>query len=346
MDIRAAVLIEPGRVELRSVARPQIGPDDVLVAPRAVGICGSDLHLYRHGRIGTSVVEAPLVIGHESAGEVVEVGQRVERPRVGDRVVIEPGIACGECRWCHAGDYNLCARVRFLGIPPSDGTMAEVVAAPARFVHGLPDALSWADGAMIEPFAIGLQAVKSAGIEPGASVVVLGAGPIGLMVLQAARIRGATTLIAVDVAERPLAMARQLGATATLDGRSGQALAERVRELTGGDGADHAIEAVGAAATVQVALDLVRRGGTVTLVGIAEQPGIPLDTIKIVRTGLTVRSSFRYAHVHRAALELAAAGRVDLRTFVTHTFPFDHVASAFREVAARKSEVVKAVVEL
>src|SRR5439155_26534797 len=138
------------------------------------------------------------------------------------------------------------------------------------FVHRMPGALSWADGALIAPCAIGLQAVKSAGVEPGASVAGLGAGPIGLMILQAARIRGATTLIAVDVAERPLAMARQLGATAALDGRPGQDLAERVRELTGGDGADHAIEAVGAATTVQAALELVRRGGTVTLVGIAE----------------------------------------------------------------------------
>src|SRR5262245_55389003 len=345
MDIRAAVLLEPGRVELRRLARPTAGPDDVLVAPRAVGICGSDLHLYRHGRIGTSVVEAPLVVGHESAGEVVAVGAAVEHLRVGDRVVIEPGIACGQCRWCHRGQYNLCGRVRFLGIPPSDGTMSEVVAAPARFVHPLPEALSWADGAMIEPFAIGLQAVRSAGVEAGESVVVLGAGPIGLMILQAARIRGATTLIAVDVAARPLAMAARLGATATLDGRADD-LAERVRALTGGDGADHAIEAVGAPATVQAAFDLVRRGGTVTLVGIAEQPGIPLDTIKIVRTGLTVRSSFRYAHVHPAALRLAAEGRVDLRTFVTHTFPFDDVAAAFHQVATRKSDVVKAVVEL
>jgi L-iditol 2-dehydrogenase len=345
MDVRAAVLVGPGQVELRSIAGPEVGPDDVLVAPRAVGICGSDLHLYRHGRIGTSVVDGPLVLGHESAGEVVALGPRVEGLRIGDRVVIEPGIACGACRWCHEGEYNLCSRVRFLGIPPSHGTMAEAVVAPARFVHRMPDALSWADGAMIEPFAIGLQAVKSAGVGTGASVVVLGAGPIGLMILQAARIRGATTLIAVDVADRPLAMARALGATAALDARAGD-VAERVRELTGGDGADHAIEAVGAAATVETALTVVRRGGTVTLVGIAEQPGIPLDTIRIVRTGLTIRSSFRYAHVHPTALQLAAAGRVDLRTFVTHTFAFENVAAAFHEVATRKSEVVKAVVEL
>lgn len=152
-----------------------------------------------------------MVIGHESAGEIAAVGERVSGFSVGDRVVIEPGIACGTCFWCHRGQYNLCGRVRFMGIPPSDGTMAEMVAAPARFVHRLPPGLSWADGAMIEPFAIGLQAVESAGIQPGQSVVVLGAGPIGLMVLQAARIRGAGTVVAVDVSPRALEMAVRLG---------------------------------------------------------------------------------------------------------------------------------------
>jgi L-iditol 2-dehydrogenase len=343
--VRAAVLIEPGKVELRDVPRPECGPNDVVVAPRAVGICGSDMHLYRHGRIGTSVVERPLVLGHEPAGEVVEVGAEVEGLRVGDRVIVEPGISCGTCYWCHHGDYNLCPHVRFLGIPPSDGAMSELVGVPARYAHKMPESMSWADGAMIEPFAVGLEAVKRAGVRTGDSVVVLGAGPIGLMILQAARIAGATTLISVDVAERPLAMASQLGATAVLDGRTGE-LAERVRELTGGRGADHAIEAVGAPATVQSALDVVRRGGTVTLVGIAAAPGIPLDTIKIVRTGLTVRSSFRYAHVHPGAISLAAEGRVDLKTLVTKSYAFADVGEAFREVDARKSEIVKGVVEL
>ena len=343
--MRAAVLVKTGRVELREMPPPTVGPDDVLVAPRAVGICGSDMHLYRHGRIGTSVVERPLILGHEPAGEVVSVGERVESLKPGDRVIVEPGISCGMCFWCHRGAYQLCPSVRFLGIPPSDGAMAELIAVPSRFVHRMPPSLSWADGAMIEPFAVGLEAVKRAGVATGDSVVVLGAGPIGLMVLQAARIAGATTLIAIDVAERPLAMAGQLGATAVLDGRSTD-LTARVRELTAGHGADHAIEAVGASATVRLSLDLVRRGGSVTLVGIAAEPGIPLDTIKIVRTGLTVHSSFRYAHVHAGAIALAAAGRVDLRTFVTRTYKFDDVGEAFREVDAKKTEIVKAIVEL
>ena len=344
-SIRAAVLTGPQTVELRLVPAPHCGPDDVVVAPRAIGICGSDLHLFRHGRIGQSIVLGPLVLGHESSGAVIEIGANVKQFRIGDRVVIEPGIACGNCYWCHRGDYQLCPRVRFLGIPPSDGTMAESVVAPARFVHALPDNLSWNDGAMIEPFAVALQAVSSAGVGHGDSVVIMGAGPIGLMILQAARIRGATNLISVDIAERPLAMATSLGATTTIDAREGS-LEDRVRSLTHGIGADHAIEAVGAKPTTQAAFDVVRRGGTVTLVGIAEAPGIPIDTIKIVRTGLTVRSCFRYAHQHPSALALAAAGRVDLRTFVTHRYAFDNVSDAFRDIGERKGDVIKAIVEI
>jgi len=343
--MRAAVLVGPRKMELRDLPEPSLGPDDVLVGPRAIGICGSDMHLYRHGRIGTSVVERPLVLGHEPAGEVVAVGERVGGLAPGDRVIVEPGIACGACFWCHRGDYNLCPRVRFLGIPPSDGALAERVAVPARFVHRMPAGMSWEDGAMIEPFAIGLQAVKSAGVATGDAVVILGAGPIGLMILQAARIAGATALVSVDVAERPLAMARQMGATAALDGRAAD-LAEQVRGLTSGRGADHVIEAVGAKQTVQTSLELARRGGVVTFVGIAAEPGIPLDTIRIVRTGLTIRSSFRYAHVHPAAIQLAAEGRVDLQTLVTRRYKLDDVVDAFAEVEAKKAEIVKAIVEL
>lgn len=343
--MRAAVLVKPGLVEVRDVPAPEPGPHDVLVAPRAVGICGSDLHLYRHGRIGTSTVERPMVLGHEPAGEVVAVGAAVEGLRPGDRVIVEPGISCGTCFWCHRGEYNLCPQVRFLGIPPSDGAMAERVAVPARFAHRLPDGMSWSEGAMVEPLAVGLQATRSAGVGPGESVVVLGAGPIGLMILQAARVHGASTVIAVDVEPGPLEMARRLGAHATLNARDPD-LGEQVRALTGGRGADHAIEAVGVAASVQAGLELIRRGGTLTLVGIAPSAGVPLDTIKIVRTGITVRSSFRYAHVHPAAIALAADGRVDLRALVTHRYPLAEVARAFDDVANRRDGVVKAVVEL
>src|SRR5262249_47398919 len=211
----------------------------------------------------------------------------------GDRVIVEPGLACGQCRYCWEGRYNLCPRVRFLGIPPTDGLMAGRVCVPARWVHRLPDALSDAEGAMIEPFAVGLQAVAEAGIQPGQSVAILGAGPIGLMVLQAARVRGASVLVSIDLALRALDAAIALGASAVVNPREVDPV-QAVRELTGGEGADVVVEAVGAAATIRQTPDLVRRGGIVTLLGLAADPAIPLNTHLIVRRGGHLPSRFPY----------------------------------------------------
>lgn len=343
--VDAVVLRQPGEVavEARDVGAP--GPGEVVVAPSVVGICGSDLHLYREGRIGDSVLQAPLILGHEAAGTVVAVGEGVDRFRPGDRVVVEPGVSCGQCRHCWSGRYNLCANVRFLGIPPTDGLMASQVRVPARWVFPLPKNLSDAEGAMIEPFAVGLQAVEEAGVRPGQSVVILGAGPIGLMILQAARIRGASPIVSIDLAPLALATARALGADLTINPRETDAVAA-VRAVTDGEGADVVIEAVGAAATIRQSLDLVRRGGIVTLVGIAADPAIPLNTNAIVRRGVQVRSSFRYAHQYPTALALAASGKVDLKTPITHRFPFGGASDAFRFVDQHKNDVIKGVVEL
>ncbi len=344
-DVSALVLREPLQLalETRSCAEP--GPDEVLIAPRVVGICGSDLHLYREGKIGDSVVRAPLVLGHEAAGRVVAIGRDVTRFAVGDRVIVEPGLACGACRLCRLGRYNLCTNVRFLGIPPTDGLLAGLARVPERWVYHLPDALSDAEGAMIEPFAVGLQAAQEAGIQPGQSVAILGAGPIGLMVLQAVRVRGAGVVISIDLAERALAAATQLGASAAINPRQQDPVAA-VRELTGGEGADVVIEAVGATPTIRQTLDLVARGGIVTLVGISSELAVPLNVNAIVRRGVHVRSTFRYAHQHAVALALAAAGRVDLLSPITHRFPLADAVDAFRYVDQNKNEVVKGVIEL
>ncbi|HVC33349.1 MAG TPA: NAD(P)-dependent alcohol dehydrogenase [Chloroflexota bacterium] len=345
MKVDAVVLQSIGQlaIERRECAEP--GPDEVLVAPRVVGICGSDMHLYKEGRIGDSILERPLVLGHEAAGRVVAVGSNVEGLAAGDRVIVEPGLACGQCRWCRVGRYNLCPHVRFLGIPHTDGLLAGMVRVPARWVYRLPDSIGDAEGAMIEPFAVGLQAVHEADVQPGQTVVILGAGPIGLMILQAARVRGAGTIVSIDLAERPLDMARRLGATVALDPRQSDVLAT-VRDLTDGDGADVVIEAVGATPTIRQAFDLVRRGGTITLVGIAAEPTIPLGTNRIVRSGLQVRSSFRYAHQHPVAIALAAAGRVDLRSLITHRFELGRAPEAFRYVEQHKADVIKGVIDL
>ncbi len=344
-SVDALVLHEPGRVavEKRTILEP--GPDDVIVAPRVVGICGSDLHLYREGRIGDSVVQAPLVLGHEAAGVVVELGSDVLDLKRGDRVIVEPGLACGRCKLCRLGRYNLCANVRFLGIPPTDGMMAGRVRVPRAWIHRLPDSLSDAEGAMIEPLAVGLQAVEEAGIVPGQTVAVLGAGPIGLMVLQAALVRGAAAVVSIDLTDTALEMAKRLGATDVVNPRHSDPVSI-VRDVSGGDGADVVIEAVGAAATIGQTLDLVRRGGVVTLVGISSEPSVPLNVNHIVRRGIQVRSSFRYAHQHPTAISLVAQHRVDLLSPITHRFSFDGAVAGFGFVDKNKNEVIKSVVEI
>jgi len=342
--VDAAVLRGVGSLELEIRECVDPGRGEVVVAPRVVGICGSDLHLFREGRIGDSVLERPLVLGHEAAGRVVAVGADVADLREGDRVIVEPGLACGNCCLCRVGRYNLCPNVRFLGIPPTDGLMAGMVRVPARWVYRLPDSMTDAEGAMIEPFAVGLQAVEEADVQPGQTVAILGAGPIGLMILQAARVRGAGTIVSIDLAERPLEMAKRLGATLTINPRNSDPLAV-IRDLTDGMGADVVVEAVGAGPTIRQSFDLVRRGGTVTLVGIASDPTIPINTNRIVRSGLRVHSSFRYAHQHPVAIALAASKRVDLLAPITHHFRFGEAPEAFRFVDQNKNDVIKGVVE-
>lgn len=341
--VDAVVLQRAGLVKLESRHCGDPGPDEVIIAPRVVGICGSDLHLYQDGRIGDSIVEKPLVLGHEGAGRVIAVGAEVTNLSVGDRVIVEPGIACGRCRLCRLGRYNLCSNVRFLGIPPSDGLMAGQVGVPAQWVHRLPDGLSDAEGAMIEPFTVGLQAATEAGIQPGQTVAILGAGPIGLMVLQAAKVRGAGLIVSIDLSDRALEVAKRLGASAVVNPRREDPRAV-LQDLTG-DGADVVIEAVGAVPTIRQTIDLVRRGGVVTLVGVSSEPAVPLNVTSIVRRGIQVRSSFRYAHQHPVALALAAQGRVDLRAPITHRFALAEVAEAFAFIEQNKADVIKGIIE-
>ncbi|HEX5415427.1 MAG TPA: NAD(P)-dependent alcohol dehydrogenase [Chloroflexota bacterium] len=343
-SVEAVVLRKVRDVALEERSCSDPGPDEVVVAPSVVGICGSDLHLYQDGHIGDSVVEAPLVLGHEAAGRIVAVGERVSTLNVGDRVIVEPGLACGQCRLCRRGRYNLCPNVRFLGIPPSDGLMATRATVPARWTYRLPDHLSDAEGAMIEPFAVGLQAAHEANVQPGDVVAILGAGPIGLMVLQAAKVRGAGAIVSIDLSDRALEAAKQLGATAVVNPRRDDPK-QVLQDLTG-EGADIVVEAVGASATIRQTLDLARRGGIVTLVGISSEPTVPLNVNHIVRRGIHVRSSFRYANQHPVALALVASGKVDLRAPITHRFPLARVADAFAYIEQNKNEVVKGIVEL
>src|SRR5215208_5176364 len=211
--MKVAVLHAPGQIRIEQRDRPHPGPREVLVQVTAVGVCGSDVHYYEHGRIGPFVVDAPLILGHESAGRVVELGEGATKHAVGNRVALEPGVPCGRCRECRAGRYNLCADVVFFATPPIDGAFAEFVAIHEDFAFGLPDSLSDQEGALMEPLSVGVWACRKAEVSAGDRVLVTGAGPIGLLALQTACAFGATDITVTDVNPHRLDLASRTGAT-------------------------------------------------------------------------------------------------------------------------------------
>jgi L-iditol 2-dehydrogenase len=316
---RAAVLHAPRDVRIEDRPTPAPGPLDVVVEVAAVGVCGSDVHWYEDGRIGTRVVRAPLVLGHESAGRIVAVGDRVTRHAVGDRVTLEPGLPCGRCRECRNGRYNLCRAVAFFGSPPTDGAFTRYVAQHEDFAHALPDALSDEAGALMEPLSVALWACEKAGVAAADRVLITGAGPIGLLSVQAARARGATEVIVTDVNERRLALARATGATRTV--RAGDPL-----ELE----ADVLIECSGHPQALRDGITALRPGGTAVAVGMSADAdaSVPLSVLQTRELWLT--GTFRYARTYPTAIALAAAGTVDLEAIVTGHFALEDADAALR----------------
>lgn len=340
--MRAAFLLKPRVVEVRDVPRPTPDAGEVLIRVRAVGICGSDMHMYATGRIGVNVVEEPHIMGHEISGEVAALGHGVAGLSVGQRVVVEPGLACGQCHNCRSGRYNLCPAVKFLGVPPYHGGMAEYMVVPAQWAYPLPEGLSFVDGAMAEPLVVALQAVDQGAVAIDSTVAIFGAGPIGLLALQAALVRGARQVLIVDVLESRLKLARDLGATAALNAAAVDVVAE-IRRLTGGQGANVVIELSGAPKAITQLFRSASKGATAVLVGIAEDPTVEVEYTNIVRSGIRIETVFRYVNQFPLALDLMARRLIRLAPLVTQTFPLEETAAAFATVQERKSEVTKAV---
>ena len=343
--MRAAYFLEPGRVEVRETKKPSPGRGEVLVQVKAVGICGSDMTIFRYGGIGVNKATRPLIMGHEGAGVISEVGAGVERWQVGDRVVMEAGIPCRRCEFCKSGNYHLCLDVAFAGIPHTNGYMTEYVVMPEDFVFSLPEELNFATGTVIEPLSIGLMAAQVADIQVGHSVAIFGSGPVGLTTLLSARARGATRIFVTDIVPRRLEVALDLGADEVIDGRNGDSVT-RILEATNGKGVDRSMETAGSPQTMAMSIKAVKRGGTVGLVGVVHQAEVGLDVVRIVRSGIRVHGVFRYANIHPVAVDLVRAGRVNLEPFVTHTFPLDDIQQALEYVETHKDQVIKGVILL
>lgn len=344
LPMKALVLTEYKRFALEDRPVPAIEPDQVLVRVRACGICGSDVH----GMDGSSGRRIPpIVMGHEAAGEIAQVGAKVTAWKQGDRVTFDSTVSCGVCWYCRRGEINLCDNRRVLGVSCSDyrrdGAFAEYVAVPERILYRLPDTLSFEQAAMVEAVSVAVHAVERTPLALQAAVAVIGAGMIGLLVVQALRVAGAGQIIAVDLDEDRLRIARKLGATATVKADLPD-VAEKIRALTEGRGADAAFEVVGLSPTLKVAIDSVRKGGSVTLVGNLK-PQVDLSLQAVVTRQLTLIGTCASAGEYPACLELIASGKINVTEFISATPPLDEGARWFERLYAGEKGLMKVLLK-
>lgn len=339
--MKALVLERKHVLSLRPFETNQVvGPHDVKIAVHTVGVCGSDVHYYEEGQIGPFVVKEPMILGHEASGTVIEVGHAVTHLKVGDRVAAEPGIPDPNSRASKLGLYNLDPAVRFWATPPIHGCLIGHVVHPAAFTYRLPDNVSFAEGAMVEPFAIGMQSAAKARIKPGDVAVVIGAGPIGIMIALAALAGGCARVIVADLARPKLDIAAQYAGIAPVDVTKTD-LVEHVLRETGGWGADIVFEATGAASAYRNLAELACPGGAIVLVGMPAKGTAELDIVRIQTKELRLESIFRYANMYDRAIELIASGKVDLKPLISGTFPFEESIAVFERAAEHRPTDVK-----
>ena len=332
---------------IKEIEVPEVGEKEVLVQLEYVGICGSDVHYFHHGNCGAYKVnlEEDYMLGHECAGTVVKVGANVKDLKVGDKVALEPGITCGQCEFCKAGKYNLCPDVVFLATPPVQGCYEEYIAFPENMCFKLPENMTTKEGCLIEPLSVGFHAANQGDVQVGESVVILGAGCIGLVTLLACKAHGAGNIIVADIVDARLEKAKELGATHVINSKEVNAL-EEIARLTGGKGADKVFETAGSPITIAQTAFAVKRGGTITLVGLSAQEEINYNFAQIMDKEATIKSVFRYRNIYPKAIEAVSAGAIDVIGIVTHEFDLEHIQEAFEEAINNKTDLVKAVIKI
>ena len=342
--MKALVLENLRDLQMRDVPQPSVGPRDVLIRVKACGICGSDVHGY-DGSTGRRI--PPLIMGHEASGVVEAAGSDVRSFQPGDRVTFDSTVSCGDCQFCHRGEVNLCDNRQVLGVSCGDyrrnGAFADYVTVPENIVYRLPDSFHYEKAALIEAVSIAVHAAKITGIQPGSSAVVVGAGMIGLLAVQAFRVFGCTKVIAVDLEPSKLEVARQLGADETFLGTDPDLL-DKLKAATGGQGPDIAVEVVGAQQPILTAIHGVRRGGTVTLIGnLAPKVEIPLQIV--VTRQLRLLGSCASAGEYPECIELMASGKINVDPLISALAPLSEGAAWFDRLYAREPGLMKVILQ-
>lgn len=338
--MRALVYEAAWRMPLRQVPDLTPGPGEVIVKVAAVGICGSDVH----GFTGSTGRRNPgIVMGHEFSGTVAALGEGVTGHAIGERVVVQPLMTCGTCVNCRAGLPNICLHRRGLGMVDVDGAYAEAVRVPQELLYPLPEELTWEQGALVEPLAVSMRAANQTPITLGDTVVVIGAGPIGLLTMMAAKLKGAGTVIMTDLSEHRLEVARRLGADLTINPKQQDALAI-VREVTGGPGAHATIEAVGISATVGQSLALVRTGGHITWIG-NSAPKVDVLMQEVVTRELTIRGTYGFAEEFPRAIATLRSGRLDVMPLVERIATLEEAPEIIHDLAEGSLDEVKVILK-
>ncbi len=336
--MRAAILNGIRSVMVTDIPPPQPRNDEVCIRVAAVGVCGSDLHSYLEGGTNGPQSIRPIVLGHEFAGVVTsDIADRVGLA-AGTIVAIDPARPCGVCEWCERGETNLCPDVRFLGYPPNNGAMAEYVAVPPEALHALPAGMDAATGVLLETLGVALHALDLAKVRLGETVVVLGCGPVGLLLVQLAKVAGAGRVLAVDPVAHRHALALRMG------GDEGFASFTAVAAATKGRGADLVLEATDSDVGFDEATRCARIGGRLVMVGIPNGNRYTIAASEARRRGLSAKFSRRMPEIYPRAIALTASGRVDLTPLASHSFKLEETARAFAMQAAREDGIIKAII--
>lgn len=323
---------------------PEPGKGEVLIAMHAVGICGSDVHYWKRGRIGDFILTAPMVLGHESSGIVSALGEGVTDLKVGDRVAIEPGVGCRTCSFCKEGRYNLCPHMKFAATPPYDGSLCRYYVHAADFCYKLPDHVSLEEGALLEPLSVGVHACRRAGISIGSNVLVCGAGPIGLVNLMTAKACGASKVAITDLDEGRLNKAKELGADYVIKvdpAKDSHALAKEVVDSLGL--ADQSIECTGAESSFHTAIRATKSGGTLVVVGMGKAE-VQFPIVDALVREVDIRGIFRYVNCYPTALSMIASGAVNVKPLITHHFKLEQSLDAFETSRTGAGGAIKVVI--
>lgn len=342
--MKVAIMTEAKKMEFVEKDIPKVESSEVLVKLEYVGICGSDLHFYRDGRLGNWVPDSPLTLGHEPGGVVVEVGEDVTDFSVGDRVAIEPGVPCGNCEMCKKGLYNLCSQMSFMAIPNErEGVFSEYCAHPANMCYKLPDNVSTLEGALCEPLAVGFHAFNMSQAKIGQSAVVLGCGCIGLVTIMVLKAAGINEIYAVDIIEKRLTKAEELGVTKAIRANKEDVL-KFIQALPSG-GVDHVFETAGTKGTALLTSKLIKKGGAVTLIGMSPEAEILFDIGSLMDKEAKLHTVFRYRNLYPTAIKAVSEGTIPLKTIVSHEFAFEDVIEGVAYNVQNKNDVIKAVIK-